>query len=101
MVRADAKTQKKSSNSSIEKMTIFVCENSTFGIGGQGEVLGKKAHLRVIPLLCFSFFHFSHLYQGLTLDVSSVVGVPWRCFVLTTKRRDSWDWVGPPTWERA
>ena len=25
--------------------------------------------------------------------MSSVVGAPWR--------RESWDWVGPPAWERA
>ena len=35
---------------------------------------------------CFSLFVFilfQHLYQGLTKDVSSVVGAPWRCGVLT------------------
>ena len=30
----------------------------------------------------------------------SFVGVPWRCGVLNIGR-DSWDWVGPPAWERA
>ena len=30
------------------------------------------------------FFLFQHLSQGLTKDVSSVVGAPWRCGVLTT-----------------
>ena len=36
---------------------------------------------------CFSFFvffFFQHLYQGLTKNVSSVVGAPWTCGVLTT-----------------
>ena len=53
-----------------------------------------KAHLRVTPLSCFFFFscffsffkkkvsHCQHLHQSLT--VSSVVGAPWRCGVLTT-----------------
>ena len=31
---------------------------------------------------CFLFL-FWHVYQGLTKDVSSVVGAPWRCGVLT------------------
>ena len=44
-------------------------------------------------------FHCWHQYQS--VDVSSVVGAPPRCGVLTTQRVDSWDWVGPPTWERA
>ena len=26
---------------------------------------------------------------------------PWRCGVLTTQRRESWGWVGPPAWRRA
>ena len=35
--------------------------------------------------LFFSFsFHCQHQYQNLTTDVSSVVGAPWRCGVLTT-----------------
>ena len=36
--------------------------------------------------ICFSLIVFLllHLYQGLTKDVSSVVGAPWRCGVLTT-----------------
>ena len=68
------------------------------------------AHLRVTPLSCFlislchafnfcfvpenvssvflvflsDMFHCLHLYQSFTLDVSSVVGAPWRCGVLTT-----------------
>ena len=45
----------------------------------------------------FFIFLFQYLYQGLT--VSSVVGAPWRCSVLTDIRRDSWDWVGPPARE--
>ena len=69
----------------------------------------KMAHLRVTPLSCFlislfhafnprffsenvssfflvflsDMFHCLHLYQSFTLDVSSVVGAPWRCSVLT------------------
>ena len=37
----------------------------------------------------FFFFlktcRFQRLYQGLTKDVASVVGAPWRCSVLTTQ----------------
>ena len=32
----------------------------------------------------FFFIFFWQLFQGLTKDVSSVVGAPWRCGVLTT-----------------
>ena len=37
-------------------------------------------------LLCFfqKKFHCWHQYQNLTVDVSSVVGAPWRFGVLTT-----------------
>ena len=41
--------------------------------------------------MCFFFLVFSnigrfeYLYQGLTKDVSSKVGAPWRCGVLTTQ----------------
>ena len=40
--------------------------------------------------MCFFFFFYvfaasSFLYQGLTKDVSSVVGAPGRCSVLTTQ----------------
>ena len=31
------------------------------------------------------FFLFQHLYQSLTVDVSSVAGAPWRCGALTTQ----------------
>ena len=44
---------------------------------GNGAFEGEP-HFHVVH---FSFFHFS---QCLTLDVSSVVGAPWRCGVLTT-----------------
>ena len=59
-----------------------------------------KAYLRVTPLSCFfifflknvfffivflsNMFHCWHLYQSLTVNVSSVVGAPWRCGILTT-----------------
>ena len=51
-------------------------------------------HLRAAPafivfliFLLFSFKHNSspeHQYPSFTFDVSSVVGAPWRCGVLTT-----------------
>ena len=31
-----------------------------------------------------NMFYCWHQYQSLTVDVSSVVGAPWRCGVLTT-----------------
>ena len=41
--------------------------------------------LDVFVLSCIfsNMFHCRHLYQSPTLDVSSVVGAPWRCGVLT------------------
>ena len=42
-----------------------------------------------------------HLYQGLTKDVSSVVRCSMEMWCLDDIGRDCWDWVGPPTWERA
>ena len=39
----------------------------------------------LFQFLFFSFKHVSlHQYQSLTVDVSSVIGAPWRCGVLTT-----------------
>ena len=46
-----------------------------------------------------NIFNCWRYYQSLT--VSSVVGAPWRCGRLDDIGRDSWDWVGPPAWERA
>ena len=47
--------------------------------------------LKNVFLLFFFFvfqyiyiFHCWHQFQSLTVDVSSVVGAPWRCGVLTT-----------------
>ena len=43
---------------------------------------------KFIPFLFLVFLsnmlHCWHQYQSLTIDVSSVVGAPWRCGVLTT-----------------
>ena len=82
-----------------------------------------KAHLGVTSLSCFSFFFFltenvysfsfhfisfKHMfiagisiYHSLTVDVSSVVGAPWRCGVLTTAGGIAGIGLGPHTWERA
>ena len=46
-----------------------------------------------------NIFHCWHQSQSSTMNVSSIVGAPWRCGVLTTIGRDSLDWVGPPTWD--
>ena len=35
-------------------------------------------------IMFFFIFIFKYLYQGFTKDVSSEVGAPWRCGVLTT-----------------
>ena len=91
------------------------------GLGGHGVRKG--------PCLCFHVFNFSSFFilpfcvfswkmflvfsfflyffricsiSGFSIiGVSSVVGAPWRCGVLTKLGGISWDWVGPPTWERA
>ena len=38
------------------------------------------------PVFLFfsNMFHCWHQFQSLTVDVSSIVGAPWRCGVLTT-----------------
>ena len=37
----------------------------------------------IFRMLLSNLFHCWHQYQSLTADVSSVVGAPWRCGVLT------------------
>ena len=85
---------------------LFVVGLNCFTISESNSV--KKNHLFQpswgYPFFRFFIFHFLflencvsslffflnicrfwHLYQGLTKDVSSVAGVPWRCGVLTTQ----------------
>ena len=45
----------------------------------------QKKKVSSFPFSCISKkCHCWHLHQSLTVDVSSVVGAPWRCGVLTT-----------------
>ena len=46
-------------------------------------------------------FHCWHSYQSSSEDVSSVVGAPWEMWCPDDIKRDRWDWVGPPPWEKA
>ena len=81
------------------------------------NISSKKKNVRRLggflpkrPLLflkLFFFFSFFYSFKFVPLQIF-VLGLnkscflrPWRCGVLTTQGRDSWDWVGPPTWERA
>ena len=44
----------------------------------------EKVSSFLFSCTCFKYFYCWHKYQSLTVDVSSVVGAPWRCGVLTT-----------------
>ena len=96
------------------KMKTFLCEKSFLG-PSMDRGFGMD-HVRVTPAFMFfiSFFHFSFLsctsfkYVSLLAFVSKF---DKRCFLynrcsmvmwcLDDTGRDSWDWVGPPTQERA
>ena len=99
----DVKKKKNRREVPIVKMTIFLHENSISGprwTVGSGPFEGlPRFH---VFHLSFSFFLFPsfekcffiflsnicrcwHEYQILTFDVSSIVGAPWRCAVLTAQ----------------
>ena len=69
----------------LVKMTIFFCGNPIFGDGGLFE--GDFAFM-FFNSLFFVFLseglHCWRQYQSLSVAVSSVVGAPWRCGVVTT-----------------
>ena len=50
--------------------------------------------------MCFFFMPLLAFVTGFNLSVSSVVGAPWRCGVLTTARQLGLGWA-TSTWERA
>ena len=106
----DAGNEKNRREVPVVKATIFLCENSIYW--ASVDTGFGMAHLRVTLLSCFSIpvfqflifpflknvssfffdivsfknFHCWHLYQSLIpVDVSSVVGAPWGCGVLTTQ----------------
>ena len=81
------------------KMTISVVKIRFLGLDGQGRTergegvrngpLDGDSAFTFLSCFPFSFFfsnvfHCKDWYQRLTRDVSSVVGAPWRCGVLTT-----------------
>ena len=86
----------------VVKMTICFCEISIFGPRWTREKLRKEGGpafmvfhffffpfcflLRKMFLLIFlsKKLHCLHSYHSLTIDVSSAVGAPWRCGLLTT-----------------
>ena len=105
VVRADAKTAQKRREVLFVKVTIFLNETWIWEIRLKDDRELGMVHWRVTPLsfffhFCFfseigflsffflvflsNMFHCWHWHQTLTVDVSSVVGAPWRCGVLTT-----------------
>ena len=109
------------------KMTIFFRENLVLepSVDRKGEL--RLAHLRVTSLSCFSFlffhlFHFCFSWKKCVSSfllfsfnygslLASVSEFNCRCFLRCRWSmemwcpddigRESWDWVGPPIWERA
>ena len=57
----------------------------------------------VPSLFCFfpNMCRFKHLYLGFTKDVSLRSRCSTEMWCLDDRGRDSWNWVGPPTWERS
>ena len=129
--RADAKPRINRRTVPIVNMTISFCENSIFGSRvDKGEKL-RVAHSREAPLSCFSFLSFfsflsifrgtksfsafflfvflsffqTHIVAGTSITVSHRCFLRSRCsmemWCLDDTGRDGWDWVGPPSWERA
>ena len=104
VVRADAKTSKTSSRSSCCKKDDFFVKIRFLALGGQGcaengpfvdpafmifrfflqsLLFGEK---RVSSFFFFQIFFVASInVQSLTVDVSSVVGAPQRCGVLTAQ----------------
>ena len=106
VVRADAKTRnnRRSRTVPVVKMCRFPCMKIRFlGLGGQavrkGRIEGDFSFAFFISFVTFSIFVSSWKYVPFfscltfrpwhqSIDVSSVVGAPWRCGALTT-----WGWT--------
>ena len=109
--------RKTSSRSPIVKMTIFLCENSTFGPRWTG------VGVRNGPFDGDLRFHFSISFSLKMVSFSSCISLKYVSLLKLEKefscrsflrrrcsmemwcpddmKRDSWDWVGPPTLESA
>ena len=110
------------------KIKFFFCEKRFLGLGGQGGGRGVfgNAHLKLTALPCFSFSFlifsivvflrnmflvFSCMSFKYVLLLALVSELNCRCFLRSRCSmvmwcpddigRDSWEWVGPSTWERA
>ena len=130
VVRADAKTGKNRREVILVKMSFSFVKVRFFGLGWQKKEEGSRmAHLRVTPLSCFpllffpvfefswhlkkifSFFSLflyffqTHFGAAISITVYHRCLLRCRCYVKKwcpdEKKRDSWDWVGPPAWRRA
>ena len=112
VVRADAKTRK-NRKVPIDKYDDFPLCKFDFGAVeqwlGMGLVEGDLPLsffiFSYVPSPFFFFAHFSFKFISLPASFSQRCFLHGRCsmemWCPDDTGRESWDWVGPPTWERA